>query len=67
MLGHRHKAEAFGALLIEDDLGVYCSPILAEQNHQVWVPEPEGKVGNVQPAGDVSGHPGLLVGEEEVG
>ena len=63
---HRHESEALGPFLIEDDLCIDHNAVLAEENHQVGVPEAKGEIGDVQPATDVNGAPGLLVGEEEV-
>ena len=63
---HRHEAEALGAFLVEDDLGVHDGAILTEENHQVWVPEAEGQVGDVQPAAEVEGALGLIAVEEVV-
>ena len=63
---HRHEAKALRAFLVEDDLGVYHGAILAEENHQVWVPKAEGQIGDVQPAAKVESAFGLLVVEEVV-
>ena len=43
-IAHGHKSKAFGPFLIEDDLGINHSTILAEENHQVWVPEAKGEI-----------------------
>ena len=59
---HRHEPKSLRPFLIEDDLGVKHSAILAKENHQVRVPEAKGEIGDVQPAVDVNGAPGLLVG-----
>ena len=63
---HRHEAVALGAFLVEDDLGVYHGAILAEENHQVRVPEAEGQVGDVQPAAQIESALGLVAVEEVV-
>ena len=43
-IAHGHKSEALRPFLIEDDFRIdYCA-ILAEENHQVWIPEAEGEI-----------------------
>jgi len=46
------KPEPFGALIVEDDLDIEDGPNPDEESGQVRVPEREGNVGDVKPAGN---------------